>query len=73
VETGKTEEKLRFSRKRKGREKRSRPTQLRIRPSLPCHAATRPEEELLDEEEQEYAFHESVLEGEIERERSRPP
>jgi hypothetical protein len=36
-------------------EKRSRPTQLRIRPSPPCHAATGPEE-LLDEEEQEYAF-----------------
>jgi hypothetical protein len=64
VETGKTEEKMCFSRKRKGREKRSRPTQLRIRPSPPCHAATGPEEELLDEEEQEYAFQESILEGE---------
>jgi hypothetical protein len=54
-ETGETEEKLCFSRKRKGREKRSRPTQLRIRPSPPSHAATGPKEELLDEEEQEYA------------------
>jgi hypothetical protein len=51
VETGETEKKFSFSRKCKGREKRSRPTQLRIRPSLPCHIATRPEEELLDEEE----------------------
>jgi hypothetical protein len=66
VETGETEEKLRFSRKRKGREKRSRPTQLRIRPSPPCHATIGLEEELLDEEEQEYAFLESVLEGERE-------
>jgi hypothetical protein len=66
VETGETEEKLRFSRKRKGRKKRSRPTQLRIRPSPPCHAATGPEEELLDEQEQEYSFQESILEGEIE-------
>jgi hypothetical protein len=50
-ETGKTEEKLRFFRKHKGIEKRRRPIQLRIRPSPLCHAATRPEEELLDEEE----------------------
>jgi hypothetical protein len=72
VETGKIEEKLRLSRKHKGREKRSRPTQLRIRPSPPCHAATGPEEGLLDKEEQEYAFQESILEGEREREVGHP-
>jgi hypothetical protein len=70
VETGETEEKLHFFRMRKGREKRSRPTQLRIRTTPPCHATTGPEKELLDEEEQEYAFQESVVVGE---KISRPP